>query len=281
MKKYSPTSPSRRQMTTVSYGTALTRGAKPKKSLLVTLKNHAGRNSSGRITMRHQGGGNKRRYRLVDFKQTAHLGVPAVVDSIQYDPYRTAFIALIRYESGDFSYILAPKDLKQGDTVLTAETTPLTPGNRMKLGNVPTGFRVYSVELQPGRGGQLARSAGGFAEVMAHEGAYTTLKLGSGEVRKVLSAGFASLGELSNGEHSLVVLGKAGRSRHLGIRPTVRGSAMNPVDHPYGGGEGRQPRGTRKPKDIWGNITGGRKTRRRTNPSSKFIVKRRPTRLKK
>lgn len=281
MKKYSPTSPSRRQMTTVSYNKTLTKGAKPMKSLLVTLKNHAGRNNTGRITMRHQGGHNKRRYRMVDFKQTAHIGVPAVVDSLQYDPYRTAFIALVKYETGEFSYILAPKGLKVGDTVIADENVPLTTGNRMPLGNFPTSFRVYNVELQPGRGGQLARSAGTSMEVMAHEAGYTNLKLASGEVRKVLSTCYASLGEVSNGEHSLVVIGKAGRKRHMGVRPTVRGSAMNPVDHPYGGGEGRQPRGTRKPKDIWGNITGGRKTRSKTKPSTKFIVKRRPSRLSK
>jgi large subunit ribosomal protein L2 len=268
-------------MTTVSYAKTLTKGAKPKKSLLVTLKTHAGRNSSGRITMRHQGGGNKRRYRLVDFKQTKFLGVPAEVDSIQYDPYRTCFIALIKYQTGEFSYVLAPQGLKVGDTVVADETVPLTPGNRMRLGNVPPSFRVYNVEMQPGKGGQLARSAGGSIEVMAHEGIYTTLKMPSGEVRKVLSTCYASLGELSNPEHNLVVIGKAGRSRWLGKRPTVRGNAMNPVDHPHGGGEGKQPRGTRKPKDIWGNITGGKKTRSKTKPSSKFIVKRRPSRLSK
>ena len=268
-------------MTTVSYGKTLTKGAKPKKSLLVTLKSHAGRNSAGRITVRHQGGGNKRRYRLVDFKQTRFLGVPAVVESLQYDPYRTAFIALVKYRSGEYAYLLAPQGLKAGDEIVADETAPLTPGNRMRLGNVPTGFRVYNVEMQPGRGGQLARSAGGSTEVMAHEGGYTNLRLPSGEVRKILSACYASLGELSNAEHSLVVIGKAGRSRWLGRRPTVRGNAMNPVDHPHGGGEGKQPRGTRKPKNLWGKVTGGRKTRSKTNPSTKFIVKRRPGRLTK
>lgn len=268
-------------MTTVSYSKTLTKGAKPKKSLLKTLKNHAGRNSSGRITMRHQGGHNKRRYRIIDFKQTKFIGVPAEVDSIQYDPYRTCFIALIKYQTGEYSYVLAPQGMKAGDTIVADETVPLETGNRMRLGNVPTGFRVYNVEMQPGKGGQLARSAGGSTEVMAHEAGYTNLKLPSGEVRKILSTCYASLGELSNAEHSLVVIGKAGRSRWLGRRPTVRGSAMNPVDHPYGGGEGKQPRGTRKPKDIWGNITGGRKTRSRTNKSTKFIVKRRPNRLSK
>jgi len=268
-------------MTTVSYAKSLTKGAKPKKSLLVTLKNHAGRNSSGRITMRHQGGHNKRRYRMIDFKQTAFLGVPATVDSIQYDPYRTCFIALIKYPTGEFSYVLAPAGMKAGDEIVADEKVPLVKGNRMKLINVPTGFKVYNVEMQPGRGGQLARSAGGSTEVMAHEAGYTNLKLPSGEVRKILSQCYASLGELSNGEHSLTVIGKAGRSRWLGKRPTVRGSAMNPVDHPYGGGEGKQPRGTRKPKDIWGNITGGRKTRSKTKASTRLIVKRRPTRLSK
>lgn len=279
MKKYKPTTPSRRHMTTVDYS-SLTKKVKPKKSLLKTLKNRAGRNSQGRITMRHQGGGNKRRYRIIDFKQ-ANLNIAGVVTTIEYDPYRTCFIALITYPGQRVSYILAPHGLKVGDEVIAAETAPLKTGNRMKLGNIPPGHQVHNIELNPGAGGQMARSAGSYAEVMAHEGAYTNLKMPSGEVRKVLSSGFASLGQLSNPEHNLQVIGKAGRSRWLGIRPTVRGKAMNPVDHPYGGGEGSQPRGTRKPKDIWGNITGGRKTRNKRKHSTKLIVKRRAKRSKK
>lgn len=273
MKHYKPTSPSRRAMTNVDYS-GLSK-VKPKKSLLVTLKNHAGRNSQGRITVRHQGGGNKRRYRLVDFKQTTKLGMPAVVKTLEYDPYRTCFIALIQYGDGSFSYVLAPHALKVGDEIVANETAPLKPGCRLQLKNIPPGYQVHNVELQPGKGGQLFRSAGSSGDVMAHEGVYTTLKMPSGEVRKVLSTCFASLGQLSNIEHNLVVIGKAGRSRWLGIRPTVRGSAMNPVDHPYGGGEGSQPRGTRRPKDIWGNITGGRKTRDKKKQSTKLIVRRR------
>ncbi len=260
-------------MTTVDY-TSLTKGVKPRKALLKTLKNRAGRNSQGRITMRHQGGGNKRRYRMIDFKQNV-LDTPATVTSIEYDPYRTCFIALITFPDRRASYILAPHGLKVGDVVVSAESAAPEMGNRMKLKNIPPGMQVHNIEMQPGKGGQLARSAGSYAEVMAHEAGYTNLKMPSGEVRKVLSESAASIGQLSNPEHNLVVIGKAGRSRWLGIRPTVRGKAMNPVDHPYGGGEGSQPRGTRKPKDIWGNITGGRKTRNKRKHSTKLILKRR------
>jgi len=273
MKSYKPTTPSRRKMTTVDYS-SLTKGAKPKKSLLKTLKNHSGRNSQGRITMRHQGGGNKRRYRIVEFKQKM-LNIPAKVTTIEYDPYRTCFIALVTYPDQSVAYILAPNGLKVGDEVVAAEVAPLKMGNRMRLKNIPPGNQVHNVEMNPGQGGKMIRSAGAYADVMAHEGSYTNLKLPSGEVRKVLSENFASLGQLSNTEHNLVNIGKAGRSRWLGVRPTVRGTAMNPVDHPYGGGEGVQPRGTRKPKDIWGNITGGRKTRDKRKSSTKLILKRR------
>lgn len=272
MKSYSPTTPSRRSMTSVDYST-LTRN-KPHKSLLVKLKARGGRNSQGRITMRHQGGENKKLYRMVDFMQNI-LNVPAVVESIEYDPYRTAFIALIKYSDGKKSYILAPNGLKAGDGIVVSEAAPLKIGNRLKLKNVPVGYQVHNVELLPGRGGKLARSAGSYVEVLANADGYTDLKLSSGEVRRVPWEGFASIGQLSNTEHNLVVFGKAGRSRWLGIRPTVRGKAMNPVDHPYGGGEGSQPRGTRKPKTKWGKITGGHKTRNRKKWSSAFILKRR------
>jgi large subunit ribosomal protein L2 len=272
MKKYAPRTPSRRHLTTVDYS-SLTK-SKPKKSLLVTLRKNSGRNSAGRITMRHQGGGNKRRYRIIDFKQL-NLDVPAIVKTIEYDPYRTCFISLVRYADGKEAYILAPHGLKAGDEIITAEKAPLKLGNRLKLKNIPVGSAVHNIELQPGRGGQMARSAGSSAQVLANSGRYTDIKMPSGEVRRVLSEGYASMGQLSNVEWSLVNFGKAGRSRWMGIRPTVRGSAMNPVDHPYGGGEGRQPRGTRKPKDIWGNVTGGRKTRNPKKRSNKLIVKRR------
>jgi large subunit ribosomal protein L2 len=199
----------------------------------------------------------------------------AVVATIEYDPYRTAFIALVTYTDGTKSYILAPEKLKVGDELITAEVAPLRTGNRMQLKNIAVGQQVYNIEMAPGRGGQLARSAGAYAEVLANADNYTDLKLNSGEVRRVLWSNLASLGQVSNSEWSLVNFGKAGRSRWLGIRPTVRGSAMNPVDHPYGGGEGAQPRGTRKPKTMWGKVTGGHKTRNKRKKSSQFIVKRR------
>lgn len=272
MKSYKPTSPSRRSMTNVDYG-KLSR-VKPKKSLTMRLPARSGRNSQGRITMRHQGGGNKKLYRIIDFKQN-QLNKKFVVETLEYDPYRTAFIALVRHEDGKKTYILAPEKLVVGMELLVAESAPLTTGNRMRLKNVPVGYQVYNAELVPGKGGQLARSAGSYVEVLANADGYTDLRLGSGEVRRVPWEGLASIGQVSNAEWNLVTIGKAGRSRWLGIRPTVRGKAMNPVDHPYGGGEGSQPRGTRKPKDIWGNITGGHKTRNKKKRSTKLIVKRR------
>jgi large subunit ribosomal protein L2 len=272
MKSYAPTSPSRRQLTNVDYA-VITR-SKPRKQLTKHLKSHAGRNSQGRITVRHQGGGNKKTYRMIDFKQQ-RLNQPARVESIEYDPYRTAFIALVKYADGTFAYIIAPHGLVVGTEVVTAEQTPLASGNRMKLKNIPVGYQVHNVELTPGRGGQIARSAGSYVEVLANADGYTDLKLGSGEVRRVPWEGFASLGQVSNPEYNLTVVGKAGRSRWLGIRPTVRGSVMNPVDHPYGGGEGRTQRGLRKPKTLWGKITGGHKTRNKKKRSGKFILKRR------
>lgn len=272
MKKFSPTTPSRRHITSVDY-TGLSR-ARPLKKLLVRLKNHAGRNSQGRITVRHQGGGNKKLYRLVDFKQI-RMDIAATVLSLEYDPYRTAFIALVQYEDNKKSYILAPQDMKVGDTIVTKDAAPLTTGNRMRLKNIPVGYQVYNVEIKPGRGGQIARSAGSSVEILANGTGYTDLKMSSGEIRRVLWDCFASLGRVSNAEHSLVTIGKAGRSRWLGIRPTVRGSVMNPVDHPYGGGEGRTQRGTRKPKTMWGKVTGGHKTRNKKKYSKHLIIKRR------
>ena len=251
---------------------------RPHRKLVVRLKSRGGRNSQGRITVRHQGGGNKKLYRMVDFKQFPKPGVAitkAVVETLEYDPYRTAFIALIKYEDGKKAYMLAPQEIKVGAEIAIGDAAPLAPGNRLKLKNIPVGYQVHNVELVPGRGGQLARSAGTYLEVLANADGYTDLKLGSGEVRRVPWDALASLGQVSNSEWNLVTFGKAGRSRWAGIRPTVRGKAMNPVDHPYGGGEGSQPRGTRKPKDIWGNITGGRKTRNKKKKSNKLIVKRR------
>jgi len=273
MKSYKPTSPARRQLTTVDYGVLSSN--KPFKPLTMKISDKAGRNNQGRITMRHQGSGNRKLYRMVDFKQNK-LNVPGRVETIEYDPYRTAFIALVVYKDGERRYILAPKDLKVGDAIITAPQAPLNTGNRLILKNIPIGYLVYNVELQIGKGGQFARSAGSYAEVLGHEGGYSVLKLSSGEVRKVPSEGYASLGQASNQDWNLVTIGKAGRSRWLGIRPTVRGKVMNPVDHPYGGGEGRTQRGTKRPKDIWGNITGGRKTRNRKKSSTKLIMQRRP-----
>jgi large subunit ribosomal protein L2 len=260
-------------MSTVSYD-VLTE-TKPFKALTRKLKTNAGRNSQGRITMRHQGTGNKKTYRVIDFKQDK-FDIPGRVETIEYDPYRTAFIALVVYSDGDRRYVLAPKDLKVGDTIVTSAQAPLKTGNRLMLKNIPIGYLVYNIELQLGRGGQMARSAGSYAELLGQEGKYSILKLSSGEVRKVLAEAFASLGQVSNPDWNLVNIGKAGRSRWLGIRPTVRGKVMNPVDHPYGGGEGRTQRGTRRPKDIWGNITGGRKTRNPRKRSTKLVMQRRP-----
>jgi large subunit ribosomal protein L2 len=272
MKSYAPTSPSRRQLTNVDYR-SLAKG-KPRKSLTKRLKTHAGRNSAGRITTRHQGGGAKKLYRTVDFRQEK-IDMPARVERLEYDPYRTAFIALVVYRDGERRYILAPHALAVGQSIVTAAAAPLAVGNRLKLKNIPVGTQVYNIELRPGEGGKLARSAGSYAEVLATADGYTDLKMSSSEVRKVLSECYASVGQVSNPEWNLTVIGKAGRSRWLGIRPTVRGSVMNPVDHPYGGGEGRTQRGLRKPKTLWGKVTGGRKTRKRKKQSSKLIVKRR------
>jgi len=273
MKSFSPTSPSRRSFTAVEYRKLLT-GDKPYRKLLKKLHDNAGRNSAGRITQRHQGGGNKKMYRVWDNKQNK-LNSSFVIETVEYDPYRTAFISLIKYEDGTKSYILTPHGVSKGAKLFIAESTPLKTGNRMKLKNIPVGYQVHNIEMQPGQGGKIIRSAGSYAEVLANADGYTDLKMPSGEVRRVLWDCLATLGQVSNIEHNLVVGGKAGRSRWLGVRPTVRGSAMNPVDHPYGGGEGSQPRGTRKPKDVYGNVTGGRKTRRKRNPTSRLIVKRR------
>lgn len=272
MKQYNPTTPGRRQLTVVDYKALSSR--EPWKPLTKRLKKRAGRNSQGRITMRHQGGGNKIIYREVDFKQNV-VDVPARVGSIEYSPYHTAFIALIVYENGKRCYILAPQGLKAGETIITSEKAEFKPGNRTTLKRIPVGTFVHNVELMPGRGGQLARSAGTSLQVLANEAGFTHLKMPSGEIRKVLWDSRASIGQVSNPEHNLVVIGKAGRSRWLNVRPTVRGKAMNPRDHPYGGGEGRTQRGTKRPKTKWGKITGGRKTRNKKKWSNKMIIERR------
>jgi len=248
--------------------------SEPEKSLTFGMSKTSARNNRGRITVRHQGGGHKKLYRILDFKQNKY-NIPARVASIEYDPYRTAFISLVIYKDGEKRYILAPKDLRVNDTVITSPNAPLKIGNRLMLKNIPVGAFIHNVEFFPGKGGQLARSAGNSVQVMAQEGGYTHLLMPSSEIRKVKDGGYASIGTLSNSEWNTITIGKAGRSRWLGIRPTVRGSAMNPVDHPYGGGEGRAVRGTKRPKTKWGQITGGRKTRKKNKRSNTFIIRRR------
>lgn len=274
IKVKKPTTPGQRQMTVIDYS-ALSK-VRPEKSLLIKLKKHSGRNNQGRITTRHKGGGHKKLYRIIDFKQDK-LDQEAIVETIEYDPYRSAFIAKVKYPDGERKYILAPYNLKVGDKILTSENAPLKIGNRLKLKNIPAGYGVYNIEITPQKGGQLVRSAGVLAEVLGLDESekYSILKMPSGEIRKINSECFASIGQVSNVEHNLVVIGKAGRSRHMGIRPTVRGSVMNPVDHPYGGGEGKAKRGTRRPKTKWGKVTGGRKTRKKKKWSNKLILERR------
>jgi large subunit ribosomal protein L2 len=272
MKKYKPTTPGRRQFEVADY-TALSK-VEPLKSQLKPIKKASGRNIQGRITVRHKGGGHKKLYRRIEFGQN-HLAKTGKVESIEYDPFRTSFIARILWQHGGRSYIIAPAGLRVDDRIEFAQQAPIATGNRMKLINIPIGTKVHNIEIKPGEGGKIARSAGSWAEVMAHEGKYTNLKMPSGEIRRVFSQGFASIGQVSRQEHNLLSLGKAGRSRWLGIRPTVRGSAMNPRDHPYGGGEGRAIRGTRKPKTKWGKVTGGRKTRKKKKWSNKLILSRR------
>lgn len=272
MKSYKPRTPGRRQFQVADYS-LLTKAA-PLKSLVFGRRKASGRSSSGRLTTRHKGGGAKQLYRLVDFGQE-HIGQQGRVETIEYDPNRTAYIARVLWQNGSRSYILSPQGLKPGQVIYVADNAPVEIGNRLRLRNIPVGIQVHNIEIKPGARGRIARSAGTYAEVMAHEGKYTNLKLPSGEIRRVLSEGFASIGQLSKPEHSLLNLGKAGRSRWLGIRPTVRGSAMNPRDHPYGGGEGRARRGTRRPKTKWGKVTGGRKTRKAKKWSSQFILQRR------
>ena len=247
---------------------------KPLKLATKGFRRSFGRNNKGRITSKYFGGGSKRLYRTIDFKQDKR-GIPGKVFSLEYDPNRTTRIARIQYADGDQRYILAPQDLKAGDEVIINEKTSLRPGNRMKLKNIPQGSIVHNIELRPGQGGKLVRSAGSGATVLASEGGYVQLVMPSSETRIISGESYASMGQLSNAEHSSIVLGKAGRTRWLGRRPKVRGTAMNPVDHPYGGGEGKQGRGTRRPKTAQGKITGGRKTRNKKKKSNKFIIRRR------
>ena len=262
-------------MSGIEYRQFLT-AKEPMKSLVGKIKEKSGRNNSGRITVRHQGGGAKRNYRRVDFKRSLANGA-AVIETIEYDPYRTAFIARVMYKNGNRSYILAPQGLKVGAEIVSRRDAlfSLNPGDRTRLKDLPVGTFVYDVELKPGQGGQLGRSAGTAVKIMAREGGYVNLQLPSGEVRKVMEDCAASVGSVSNPENAMVTVGKAGRSRHMGVRPTVRGTAMNPVDHPHGGGEGKQPRGLKRSKNYWGKGVRGVKTRKRKNRSNVFIVKRR------
>ena len=245
----------------------------PEKSLVVTLKKSGGRNNQGRITVRHIGGGAKRKYRIIDFKRNKD-GIAGTVTAIEYDPNRTANIALITYIDGEKRYIIAPKNLKVGDKIASGENVDIIVGNCCPLANIPEGTMVHNVELKAGKGGQMARSAGSSVQLLGREGRHTLLRLASGEVRKVLSTCRATIGEVGNADHELVKIGKAGRKRHMGVKPTVRGSAMNPNDHPHGGGEGRAPIGRKGPVTPWGKPTLGAKTRKKKNASDKLIVRR-------
>ena len=273
IKTFKPYTPARRNMT-VSAFDGVDKKAKPERSLVETLKKNAGRNSYGHITVRHKGGGNKRKYRIIDFKRQK-TDMPATVQRIEYDPNRSAFIALIKYEDETLSYILAPYGLKAGDVVISSAAADIKPGNCLPIANIPVGTVIHNVELQPGHGAQLVRAAGGAAQLMAKEGELAQVRLPSGEVRYVRMNCTACIGQVGNLDHENVHIGKAGRKRHMGIRPTVRGSVMNPNDHPHGGGEGRAPVGRPGPVTPWGKPALGYKTRKTKNRSNKFIVKRR------
>ena len=273
IKTYKPYTPARRGMT-VSAFEGVEKKAKPERSLVETLKKHSGRNSYGRITVRHRGGGNKRKYRVIDFRRNK-LEMPAVVQRIEYDPNRSAFIALVKYEDGELRYILAPVGLKAGDTVVSSASADIKPGNCLPIANIPVGTVIHNVELQPGAGAQLVRSAGVAAQLLAKEGELAQVRLPSGKVRYVRMNCTAVIGQVGNIDHANVHIGKAGRTRHMGIRPTVRGSVMNPNDHPHGGGEGRAPVGRPGPVTPWGKPAMGYKTRKTKNRTDRFIIKRR------
>ena len=273
IKKYTAYTPSRRHMTGSDFA-EITKST-PEKALIVSKKNNAGRNAQGKITVRHRGGGSRRKLRIIDFKRNAKDGIPAKVVAIEYDPNRTANIALICYADGEKAYILAPAGLKVGETVMSGEHAEAKVGNCLPLANIPVGAEIHAVELYPGKGAQLARAAGITAQLMAKEGKYATLRLPSGEMRMVPIQCRATLGTVGNGDHNLINIGKAGRTRHMGIRPHVRGSVMNPNDHPHGGGEGRSPIGRPGPSTPWGKPALGLKTRKKNKQSNKLIVRRR------
>ena len=271
IRNYKPTTPGRRKMSALVNEEITTNV--PEKSLVVTIKKNGGRNNQGKITVRHHGGGEKRKYRIIDFKRNK-LNVPGSVATIEYDPNRSANIALITYKDGEKRYIIAPKGLTVGMTVEAGENADIKVGNALPIMNIPVGTMVHNIELRPGKGGELARSAGSSAQILGREGNYVMIRLSSGEQRKVLGACMATIGVVGNEDSSLVKIGKAGRSRHMGIRPTVRGSVMNPNDHPHGGGEGRAPVGRKAPMTPWGKPALGLKTRKKKQ-SDKFIVRRR------
>ncbi len=273
VKVYKPITPSLRNMTGYNFVEEGLSKNRPERSLITIRQNHAGRDNKGRISVRHQGGGNRQYIRMVDFKRDKR-GIPGRVDSIQYDPNRTARLALINYVDGEKRYILAPLGLKVDDMIVAGPTADIRPGNSLPVANIPVGTMVHNVELQEGRGGQLVRSAGTSAQLLAKEGDYAQIRLPSGEVRLIMQGCYATIGQVGNLDHSNIKLGKAGRKRHLGVRPTVRGTAMTPRDHPHGGGEGRQPTGMPGPKSPWGKPTRGYKTRRNKR-STQYIVRRR------
>ena len=271
VKVYKPITPGQRNKTGYTFE-EITKDT-PERSLIVIQKRHAGRNNEGRVTVRHQGGGNKRYIRLVDFKRNK-LGIPATVSAIEYDPNRTARLALLFFVDGEKRYILAPVGLKVGDSVLSGPTADIRPGNSLPIANIPVGTMIHNIEMKEGRGGQMVRSAGAAAQLLAKEGDFAQIRMPSGEVRLIRQTCYATIGQVGNLDHSNIKLGKAGRKRHLGVRPTVRGTAMSPRDHPHGGGEGRQPAGMPGPKSPWGKPTRGYKTRR-NKLTDKFIVRRR------
>ena len=271
IKNFKPTTPGRRGMSVTDY--SVLSKVEPEKSLLEPMKKHAGRNSQGRITVRQHGGGNRRKYRVIDFKRNK-FDIPATVETLEYDPNRTAFIALVKYEDGEKRYILAPVGLKVGDTVISGERADVLPGNAMYIANIPVGTIIHNIELNPGRGGQLVRSAGNMGQLMSKEGGRALIRLPSGELRYVSLNCMATIGQVSNEDSANVKIGKAGRKRHMGVRPSVRGVVMNPVDHPHGGGEGKSPIGHPGPLTPWGKPTLGYKTRKKNHRTDNMILRR-------
>ena len=276
IKRFNPTSPGSRHKTMSAFDEITDKRKAPEKSLLAKKSKTGGRNFQGKITTRHIGGGAKQKYRIIDFKRLKH-NVPASVEAIEYDPNRTANIALLYYVDGSKAYILAPLGLSKGDTVISGPAVEVKTGNAMPLSAMPIGSTIHNIEMQPGKGGQIARSAGNYATLAGRDNGYATLKMPSGEMRRIPEKCYATLGRVGNIDHELISLGKAGRKRHMGIKPTIRGSVMNPCDHPHGGGEGKSPIGRATPVTPWGKPTMGKKTRKTNKPSTRFIVKRRPT----